>query len=123
MRMHVRTKHSSMCCDMQARPPGKAATTERNLFVLHVLQLLLGLGAVQPLFWLVSSRCWKLFLAISAICFLYKVRFAKFLSLRSSLHKSKLLFWLITLKTYTFHPVAVGAAAAEHRPLIHVIVL
>ncbi|CAL5220522.1 g2554 [Coccomyxa viridis] len=53
--------------------PGKTASTERNLFVLHVLQLLLGLGAVQPLFWLVSARSWKAFLAVSALCHLYKV--------------------------------------------------
>lgn len=59
-------------CDLQARP-GKTASTERNLFVLHVLQLLLGLGAVQPLFWLVSARSWKAFLAVSALCHLYKV--------------------------------------------------
>ena len=58
---------------LQARP-GKTANTERNLFVLHVLQLLLGLGAVQPLFWLVSARSWKAFLAVSALCHLYKVR-------------------------------------------------
>lgn len=57
---------------MQGRP-GKTANTERYLFVLHVLQLLLGLGAVQPLFWLVSARCWKAFLAVSALCHLYKV--------------------------------------------------
>ena len=57
---------------VQARP-GKTANTERNLFVLHVLQLLLGLGAVQPLFWLVSARSWKAFLAVSALCHLYKV--------------------------------------------------
>ena len=66
---------------MQARP-GKTASTERNLFVLHVLQLVLGLGAVQPLFWLVSVRCWKAFLAVSALCHFYKVRpavyFARF---------------------------------------------
>ena len=46
--------------------------TERNLFVLHALQLLLGLAAAQPLFWGVSVRCWKLFLAVSALCHLYK---------------------------------------------------
>ena len=46
--------------------------TERNLFVLHALQLLLGLAAAQPLFWGVSARCWKLFLAVSALCHLYK---------------------------------------------------
>lgn len=57
---------------MQVRP-GKTAITERNLFVLHVLQLLLGLGAVQPLFGLAAYRCWKLFLGISALCHLYKV--------------------------------------------------
>ena len=42
--------------------------------MLHVLQLLLGLGAVQPLFWLVSARSWKAFLAVSALCHFYKVR-------------------------------------------------
>ena len=57
---------------VQARQ-GKTANTERYLFVLHVLQLLLGLGTVQPLFWLVSARCWKAFLAVSALCHLYKV--------------------------------------------------
>ena len=50
--------------------------TERNLFVLHALQLLLGLAAAQPLFWGVSARCWKLFLAVSALCHLYKARSA-----------------------------------------------
>ena len=48
--------------------------TERNLFILHVLQLVLGLGAAQPLFWLLSLRCWRLFLVVSALCHLYKVR-------------------------------------------------
>lgn len=111
-----------MCCDMQARP-GKTAMTERNLFVLHVLQLLLGLGAVQPLFWLVSSRCWKLFLAISALCFLYKVRCGKVSWRGSSRHKSKLLFSLISLKMFTSHPVVVRAAAAEHPSIIQNVVL
>ena len=59
------------CCALQARP-GKTAMTERNLFVLHVLQLLLGLAAAQPLLYGVSMRCWKLFLAVSALCHLYK---------------------------------------------------
>lgn len=48
--------------------------TERNLFILHLLQLVLGLNAAQPLFWLLSLRCWRLFLAVSALCHLYKVR-------------------------------------------------
>ncbi len=57
---------------MQARP-GTSAKIERNLFVLHVLQLLLGLGVVQPLSYPVSTCCWEAFLAVSAVHYFYKV--------------------------------------------------
>ena len=57
---------------MQALPITSAGT-ERCLFVLEVLRLLLGLGAVQPLFWLVSTWCSFAFLAVSLIYHLFKV--------------------------------------------------
>ncbi|CAL5220521.1 g2553 [Coccomyxa viridis] len=55
--------------------PEPSAKVERILFVLHVLQLLLGLGVVQPFSSLVSTCCWDAFLAVSAIYHFYKVNF------------------------------------------------
>ena len=59
-------------CTVQVRPE-PSAKVERILFVLHVLQLLLGLGVVQPFSSLVSTCCWDAFLAVSAIYHFYKV--------------------------------------------------
>ena len=50
------------------------AQTQRNMFMMHVLQLLLGLGAVQPLSRVVSVLCWKAFTVLSALTHYYKVR-------------------------------------------------
>ena len=43
------------------------------MFFFHMLQLLLGLGTVQPLFWLNSTRCWQAFLWVSLIAHYYKI--------------------------------------------------